>query len=297
MGNCLVTKLKGNVNNDNLSKLGTIKAEVLNLDPGTRTIVTYFAYKNADYATKVKLIGCTFNGESEFNVNANTLLSINSSVGTFVRTAEKCYIEFYKYGNIALETNNLLFNVGDLEYASISSDLQIGAYTGSNTYRVGAAGNIEGLYPALIAGSNPAGIQVRISWDSHTANQVEGLKVYGDLTPMGIDFKLKRLYIGGFTNSATNGCHGSLDNLGYTADTLDVIDVEQDAVTLDIVNFVKKARKKGVTEKTMTELYDFNHILVTFNGELVRTAHPTLSWTASTITFDGVTIENSDIEP
>ena len=294
--NCLVTKLKSAVNNETLPLLGCIKAEILNLDPNLRSIITYFAYKNAK-ATKVKLIGATFNGQDTFAVPANTLFSLNSSAGTFVRNAEKCFVIFNKYDIIALETNNVLFDVNDLRYASLSEDVQLGAYTGSNAYRVGAKGNIEGLYPALKAGNTENGIQLRISWDSHTANQVSDLNLYGDLTPMGIDFKLKRLYIGGFVNSATNGCTGILDNLGYTADTLEVIDVEQDAVTLNIENFVKKARKKGVTSKTMTELYNFNHILVYFNGGLVRTAHPTLSWTDTTITFDGVTIGNSDVEP
>ena len=135
-------------------------------------------------------------------------------------------------------------------------------------------------------------------------NDIDSGKIYGDVTSIGRDFKVKSIL---FFN-VKNGLYGTLDNIGYTMDKLErlVPPVTTD-VTLTIENLVAKARKIGVTTKENFDIqycYTCNTI---FNGARVEGGYGThrhnyLSWTPTTITFvdsngTPVTIENSDVEP
>lgn len=208
--------------------------------------------------------------------------------------ADDAYIEVYKYGKItSFATRSIDIDVDELNYTV----LPIGCYLGNGAESMSygsVKGSLDSIYNAILAAGadidNVNGVYIGV--DTRELNS----DFVGDVTNIGKDFKIKRLSM--YNQS---GLTGSLNNLGYSADTLQTINlpygIGKNSVTLDIETFVAKARKEGITEKSLTLKYA-TYIHITFNGEevILSTTDAELSWTANTITYNGVTINNSDIE-
>lgn len=97
-------------------------------------------------------------------------------------------------------------------------------------------------------------------------------------------------------NLTNNGeIQGTLKDFPSTIAFINI--VNSVGISGDFVDLVKHQRKLGRTTGSITIKANVNKSRITFNGNVLTDGDDTLSWDASTITWAGTTIQNSEVEP
>jgi hypothetical protein len=255
MGNCLVTKLKGVVDNNNLPIYGKAVVVVGANDP----------FISFNKNTTVKVLGGTVNGQTEISINVATNLLIASSTivsdGTYGEGKVGLLID--KYALTRMERIQK-FDLEDILYSPFVF-LQILPST--------IVENVE-KFPVLCKKQEFTGINAS---NTNIAFDVTELGSNGVMT----DIRL----------ISNNAAYGSLDKAGMSPLTSNFNVPGTKNVSLNIETFVGYQRAAGRTTRSLSIQY-LGACNCTFNGESV-TNRPdnSLSWTATTITLNGVTID------
>lgn len=154
MGNCLVTKLKENVNNDNLVILGSViftcrdysaasHSDICNrIGIGAQEALTIYALGNTLlYEDAERTVLCNGDGKTmNIPVGSQTNLVRTGWEGGKVRIESK-----YEISNISSAYEGFGFNINDLEYSKIGV-LGTGLYVTNNT---GVTGDLNKFLEAL----------------------------------------------------------------------------------------------------------------------------------------------------
>ena len=262
MNNCLVTKLKASVDNDNLDVLGKCKVRIVS--GGTPSCILRFTED-----TVVKLVNCTWNGQNIVNIGNSTV-----TLNPIVLTGDNPYIEIDKYKVITIVGEYISVDFDNLDYIENMYSLKLTAASGDVSKLMPKIGNTE-ISPSMM----------RI-YDGDISGDVSGLGLGG--------------FIGDavFPGNATR-LHGNLVNMANMTNTLTSVTLPHtSSVYFDIIAFVKRARKVGVTTKsTIINFIGTNYGNVTVGDNTITTSRVELTWTPTTITYNGTTIDNSEVEP
>jgi hypothetical protein len=255
MENCLVTKLKGVVDNNNLPILGKMLVVVSTNDP---------SFKFNKSAT-VKVLGGTVNGQTEISINAGIDLLILSSTivsdGTYGEGKVGLLIDKYDLTNMQRIQK---FDLEDILYSPFAF-LQVLPST--------IIENVE-KFPVLCKKQEFIGL------NSSSSN------IAFDVTELGSNGVMTDIRLVG-----NKAAYGSLDKAGMSPLTSNFSTPNTKNVSLNIETFVGYHRAAGRTTGSMSIQY-LGACNCTFNGESVTNqADNSLSWTATTITLNGVTID------
>lgn len=88
---------------------------------------------------------------------------------------------------------------------------------------------------------------------------------------------------------------GTLKDFPSTITSINI--ANSTGISGDFVDLVKHQRKLGRTTGSIKIQANVNRPRITFNGNVLTDGDDTLSWDATTITWAGETISNSDVEP
>jgi hypothetical protein len=277
MENCLVRKLKGVVNNDNLEKLGIIRISIGTYESNSKY---YISFNLGDTEHGISLLGDnnivgTYPSEilaKVDNHHVNYLGTENTSINPLIQVEEsgvavleidnkyalkyfllndRCTSCAIKGGMKAFKSSMEYIDVGHYSepvYTKDLVDLVSLKYFNLNNNFYSFNGNLLDLSVLT---------NVEVLW----ANSINN-KVTGNITDIGNLINLKQIKFSGNTG-----------------------------VTGSIEEFVAAQRLAGRTIESTGIDFSRGMANVTFNGNSTLTNHAcTLTWTADSITYDGVTI-------
>lgn len=273
MENCLITKLKGAVNNDNLLPFGLISVKVLGNFETTDGLSMVIG---ATEELEIILKDFTISGLSRIVVSAGSSYTANTS--SFVLTGDNPSMLIPKYAHYnTLSLPMCEFNTDDFKYLKSSHGF---VFDGFNNVVAGDMANMLKMFEDTI--EEPTGLYFVMNV-LNTNPSFEGC----DLSAL-FNRKVKKVGL-----MRVKGVRGNIDNIGKSVDVLaSFISPNDKNVSLNIENMVAIARNNGFTTGTMHFQY-LGYITTTFNGaELDKsTSQDDITWDATTITVRGVTIE------
>ena len=260
--NCLLSELKLSTGNTNLDILGMIRVKFAD----TRGNMAV----KSTVAGKILLENATVNGSNEINMVAGNTYNTNSkvitdvSLGYYTVYFPKYYISSLSLSGVGVDGNRI--DARELAFLTDGTGLIFDRFTID-----GDMGNVD--------------MSKIVDFYSDRS------KYNGefDVTQVGANGRLTRFFMAG----STGNIRGSLNNLGSSYAVLDKQNFtmpNNKNVSLSIEGFVTKARQAGSTTGEITIVYA-NAISTTFNGSVVTTVDTPISWTATTITCNGVTID------
>ena len=274
MKNCLVTQLKGNVNNDNLPIYDGFVFEIDCTGTSQENPRFYISTDN-DNPIKISVVG----GANRIKVYdsgdwTNEITFSESSITVEVSKTEKFKIKIIgKYGMSQLYTQNItpandcIVNIDPIEAYKYSDVVN---YNGS-FFRYGYVNCADFLTFKKIN-------------DVTTIYGLKGsLSILSNLTYTSAVF------------SSNEEIIGTLKDFPVTITNINITNATK--INGDFVDLVKHQRKLGRTTGSITIKANTNKSRITFNGNVLTDGDDTLSWDASTITWAGTTIQNSDVEP
>lgn len=260
--NCLVTKLKATVDNSNLKKLGVLDIYGTgNADIGFKgsSPITVKCVSGTMYSDSGRTQSIT---EKEIPVSANTTY-LYIVDGTHIEVSSKYNITFV-YATPATDK----MSTEDFKYSTGITRLTVPQIKGKLS-------DLSGLTSCttleLVGTSVPYN------------NELEG--VASDIAGLTGLTKISLLRAIKIT--------GSFESLGKCTALTD-IKIAETKIGGTVEAFVARQRGAGRTTASNIAISLAN---TTFNGNSVTHNPTTLSWTATTITFNGVTIDNSDVNP
>lgn len=256
MKNCLVTKLKSTVNNDGLKPFGYIPVKYTESVNSAENVMVCAEAQSA------KVIGGTVNG--------STTVDFTGSGDKYYGTFDNCsydngqdltlYIPKYAIKNI--RCNEL--DAEDLVFATNLANIYMRDYS-----RIVNASKLDDIADRFKTFYFAKG-----SFDEPF--DVTKLGSTGNLIILGL--------------AKVSNVKGSLDNCGLSPITELIVPDSKD-VTLTIENFVANQRSINRTTGSLNISW-LGVISCYFNGQLVAAQQDnSLSWTASTITLNGTTID------
>lgn len=268
MENCLVTKLKGVADNDNLTRFGYFR---IRMSVGTLSNNNTIRFTEASVC---KVIGGTINGQSELVSDPNDVNHTVTYTGAVVSDGTYdgyVMLEIPKYTltQIDLEDSSaVLFDVNAEDFVFST------ALTNLILPNNGTINNVSSLTSILA------------NLRAFTLNNYAGSEAL-DVTNLGKDGNLVVFYLLGTSNAK-----GSLNNLGFSNITIGSGFPSSKNVTFSIEQFVANNRTAGRTTGSCNNLFHIGRVNATFNGDVIEDKSEAyeISWTATTITFDGVTI-------
>lgn len=252
MGNCLVTKLKGAVDNDNLLRIGEGCFEVMK-NKTSNTIIT----ATQSPITIRKKDGSAFNAVT----NGETKTGVTSVIGNAITLSDAgIYVIDNKYKVEAVNSQQLYANYPDtFDYSPLYSlDVMNGVVRIDKLPKYKDT-LIELIYTNVSLSEN--------NWSY--ISLLTKLKTLQLSTILGVS-----LTTGAFGNFIPASVTTFRGGDGYMSGSIE--------------DFVAARRAAGVTEGSLSMAWLGNG--VTFNGNAVGVGAKTLSWTGSTITFGGETI-------
>lgn len=264
MNNCLVTKLKAVVNNDNLKVFGMLKVKV---SVGTFPANNLIAFAQSE---TMKVLGGTIDGLTQ--ITGNSFYFENKTVVSDGTYDGYVVLLIPKYNITRFWLLNMFYDIdcNDLVNSPITS-----FYLNSNSFN-----NISSLQKFL-ANSNMASITGHAVDD--TVLDISDLGKNGELTY--------------FTLSGTTTLIGSLDNLGCSALSTSsggMTFPPTKQVSFVVENFVANNRAKGRTTGSYSMLKRIGECNATIYGNIIQVKDSySLSWTENTITLDGVTYDSN----
>ena len=281
MGNCLVTKLKGNVDNDNLPILGYMKYRV-NLTVFTKGATTCFKED-----AKLILLDATWtsNGTREIIVSANTTFYPNATTITpDVVGQEYCTILIPKYTCYNYGGLFPMGSVAEVEYTGY----EFGAADETTNFVIDLT-NLQDIYGRGqfgVRGIEYAPLEKARIFKLNSGKMLNGL----DLTQLGAGGLLQ---VFNLTDAGVRDhVYGSLDNLGKSINNLNWSEgwlPQTKEVSIDLVNFVNNCRSAGKTTGEVN-LKDLGALTVKVNGTVIDVVHKAnniVAWTSDSITLDG----------
>lgn len=266
MKNCLLTKLAGTVNNPSLYKLSEIRIEVsevsnaiidLKTDGDVKPAVTVFSGSvTVDY---------TYVSEDsihKFTFNGTGVISIITNYKiTYLYTSDNL-AGVLSNKNPLLECKNIeTFRAPKMDY---SEGLDISVFANFSSLRV------------IYLGTNTSSKRTSIYGD---------IKTLKGILPSFRDFDISK-----------TGISGDFKYLALLTTKNAIIDTN---IAGSIEDYVAVKRGLGVTTGSIEKpwLGGLHLGYITFNGQAIANqATNTISWTDSTITYNGVTIDNSDVD-
>lgn len=260
MGNCLVTKLKGVVNNDNLDLFGYVSIK-------TSTGSIKFELSGAG---TVKILHGTVGGNTEIPIVAGQYTYL-VSYGTIAvdQGYDKMIVYIPKYTIKRLQVNEASINLEDLQYSSPLVELKLNA---GNPIKYSEA-TFNGILENL-----------EILYITSASTVIDNGPI--DVTEIGANGIMTNLSLSGVSTGLT----GSLNKAGMSPLTEFKVPNTKE-VSLSIETFVANNRAAGRTTGSLSLPY-LGACITTFNGRAVANqADNSLSWTATTITLNGVTID------
>lgn len=263
--NCLVTKLKASVNNNSLDKLGMFSVffkQEASPTQDSRFLMVVSTEKNTIKCTEglfYKVYGGTSIGDSYTLVDSDWSEQYGGYVFSGFVSNTACRVDIPKYTlkRVQVVTNGA--SVYDIDLSKFKYT-QVQLFSGR--YLSGSVADLP---------------------DNTTSVNFNGnLKIKGTLA----DFS--RLTSITYLNTGNSSIESSLlSSLG----TITALTTMQVAASGSIEGFVGVQRANGRTTCDGIDCVYLGAGNITFNGEqIVNKASATLTWTASTITYDGVTI-------
>ena len=260
--NCLVTKLKATVDNSNLEKLGVLDIfGTGNADIGFRgsSPITVKCVSGTMYSDSARTQAIT---EKVIPVSVNTFY-VYIVNGTHIEVSSKYNITFF-YATPATEK----MNTEDFKYSTGIARLTVPQIKGKLS-------DLSGLTSCttleLVGSSAPYNTELE-----GYISDIAGLTALTKINLMRADH-----------------VRGSFESLGKCI-ALTEIKIAETHIAGTVEAFV--ARQRGAGRTTASNIA-ISLADTTFNGSPVTHNNTTLSWTATTITFNGVTIDNSDVNP
>ena len=260
--NCLVTKLKATVNNSNLEKLGVLDIfGTGNADIGFKgsSPITVKCVSGTMYSDQARTQAIT---EKVIPVSANTTY-LYIADGTHIEVSSKYNITFF-FATPATE----MISTEDFKYSTGITRLTVPQIKGKLS-------DLSGLTSCttleLVGTSAPYNFEVE-----GDISDIAGLTA---LTKINLMRAQKVI--------------GSFESLGKCIALKD-IQLAETRIGGTVEAFV--ARQRGAGRTTASNIA-ISLADTTFNGSSVTHSNTTLSWTATTITFNGVTIDNGDVNP
>lgn len=276
MENCLVTKLKGVVNNDNLEKLGVIKLQMTPYTSNSKYYLAFYLGANQHEIT-VKdstIVSAISSGLTEkiddhharylgTATKRNGIIEVSSNSDTFVEIDNKYNLEYFSFGN-----SRVTHIVGGLDKVSAGvKSIMISNYQDEiNTNELLRFTSIEEFSIGSIFYS-----------------------IVGDLSSIASLTALTTF----IANNAKNKISGDISTLGSLVNLQDFFVSGNKSITGSLEGFVAAQRAAGRETESTGIRFSVGIHNVTFNGESsLRAAGSSciLTWTADTITYDGVTI-------
>jgi hypothetical protein len=269
---CLVTRLKGVVANDKLSYLGTMSFKVKS-DSFSGSTHTILAKTATGGDVVYEIIGNGYFTDSTDSVNngktitihdGETLSSLYHSAGNYTILVRNKYCLGSAFSANSVRT----INASELNYCNYITTLTSDS-AGNGT---GVVGNVSDL-PAHLTE-----ITIRDNADSRLVGSVEDFTRFTQLS---------KLIISTGVNKIVRGNISVFGPLTY------LTQLYVSGMSGTIEGFVAAQRANGRTSVSSSNpiaLSYLNEGTVTFNGSVITSGQKSLYWTASQITFDGVTI-------
>lgn len=272
MNDCLVTKLKGTVNNDSLEYLGMIEMELFPTMGVTKVVF--------DAPQTVRILHGTVGGQTEVSFAANEDVYIVNK-GTIVVESG------YEHATILIPKYHLKqINVTG---ANTGQTLTYLSYIDLTKFKYSPLQQINITTCSIVPD-----MDVLLNIPVITLSGLPKFTKEFDISNLGSTGK--NSYVSLQINVPNPGFNlvGSLDKVGYSKPSVLMIPGTQ-AISLNIERFVAYNRGAGKTTGSLS-LPWVGACKCTFNGNNVANKETnTLSWTASTITFNGTEINNSTV--
>ena len=301
MGNCLVTKLKSAVDNDNLKKLGI--ARMVILTNGSMTVDNKFVKISAASTGPVE-VKCPDGAYMTVGGIAKDSITIDAGSSASITLSDigengKYTLEITKYNLTEVIGGNLYINnvlakrllMEDLEYANnfTSSAFLYGNL--SELPYLPALTTIGIADIAIFEGDFAVFAEKYKNSTSFTTLQFNGSYVLTNLTTSNIK-KIANISTLRISHTNAAGDIKELGNLPLTSLTLN----NNSSIYGSIEELVARRRGHGATTGSIT-IPTIGGV-ITFNGVQLTTvlSDKTLEWTASEITFNGTTVQNSDVD-
>lgn len=321
MSECLVTKLKGAVNDSSLLRLGELRI-IYQADAGGSTDVISLT---SSVEQTVSVIGGGAYISLSDGGEAVSSVTLEAGVPTPIYGDKEHNFELYvpnKYALTALgdysspyrQSTNFGYDLSDLEYSADLKILHNGTpgtgdlselrtlnnvklfsligdnYTGDISYIKEKISPDEEFFTLQLVGSGFSGDIANLvpAEQCGTVYIQNNNTITGDIAALSTIFpNLRYLYLNGIDSFNKLPISGEIDNLGIT--TLVSLDVHRTEVGGTVEGFVAKQRELG--NKTGSITFSYGNSKVTFQGgtSSILTGN-TLSWTETTITLGETTI-------
>ena len=260
MNECLVTKLKTVVNDDSLEKLGYAKVSAV-IPEGLSNDHSFVQVGFSKPSNVIVEKGSVKNANVPSNngiYNSNTV-AFNAEPGEFVIFIDKYNIQ--SIGPLLGNTENTL-NIKDLEYSKL------------NAIRL-----IRGLYGDIAYLKNSDLVTVSLGCITDDS------ALYGDVSIFGRMARLEYLHL-----DRRTAIYGDIASLG-SCTHLEFFQGGGSKIKGSLESLVISQRNNGRTSGSINMPWAGACKGLTFNGtSIINKETNTLSWTASTITFNDVTI-------
>ena len=315
MGNCLVTKLAGVVQNDDLEKLGEIR---INYNENASQI-----FSNSKYITLRNSMEFHISSNydmfdrSETNLGRSITVPANTAIDIAASTHSDAWLKIdnkYTLTSVALINTPVVIDLNSWNYTEVGLSPSGKGFTFKGEWDCAVNKNCT-TFPFVV------GKVKNYEQYEGNPNPSEGANIVlvGDPTTLSPSNKyLNRIYFAGdgcdlsliaskFTNFGYFDLY-SLPSTGFTGDFTNIGKIQaltgirftgtgyiQSALSFVIERFVAYRRGAGITEGSITINSPASY--VRFNEAPVAASWSVkqLSWTGTTITYDGVTIQNDDV--
>lgn len=277
MGNCLVTKLKSVVNNDNLDTLGSVK---MFLTPELSSGAYVITLNLGTMPHRISIRGNTNTALSVSNPSQGTLVDghtidylgiVSSSAGLriTVQNGNRTTIEIDKKSDL---NKLVVFSNSFPEIKNGITDLP------STIELIDLAGYSGSLFTSDFVGFSSLKLL-------NFANSFKSFE--GQLSNLGNLSVLESIT----ANSNKNTITGDIKDIGSLTHLTTFKFSGNIGISGSIEEFVAAQRLAGRTTESTGISFGWGLTNVTFNGSTTQTDHScTLTWTTDTITYDGVTI-------
>ena len=267
MGNCLVTKLKGVVDNDNLPYFGCLTYlanSALAANQSNQTI-------RFSQSAEINVIGGKYQGQTTAIIPANTTIKFsadNLTADDPTKPIIKIIVPKYHLSGWGLDASPEVEPIDYTEIFKYTDSPYVGAYAWMGHRKVK-------LNDDVIS-----------KWDGSFIFDYNTEEI--DVTSLGLS---RRVVV---VNLANSNFYGSLDNLGFSDANIQY--VGDGKMVIDLVTFVNNHRSCGRTtgSKTLPFLFKWKEVYangVDIKASVPEIASPILAWTANSITLDGNPIE------
>lgn len=267
--NCLVTKLKGVVNNESLPKFDMLTFHVNNPE-NLKNVMTYFKYADETEAIK-------YSYEVGSGVTSDFITS-----PSYPRFSGEGYVHVKNKYNIKLilfegvYKNDKITPCFDIDISQLSHINLVHINCVAPSLHVTELKDLQILKPTLKFISIKDGKNISPTFK-------------GDISDLAKFVNLKTLSM----PYTSNMVHGTMEQIATLFPMLTSLDDLTNAkwLTGSIEDFVSVRRSQGVTEGSVYTKWGIA-CPVTFNGNKLTGENDTpFSWTANTITYNGVTID------